>query len=116
MTQLICVQVSLTGGILPIQNSLSLNQAKSKIVYKIAGIRDVEVAETLSMENPVKYRNKAQVPVRRVNGVWKLAFSVRIRDLMPLEDFFIQDPVIDDVVAQHVICFVAMIWNQDEKE
>ncbi len=48
-------------------------------LYKIAGISDVEVAETLGMEDPVKYRNKAQVPVRRVKGVLKQAFSARIR-------------------------------------
>ena len=32
-------------------------------LYKIAGIMDIEVSDTLGMENPVKYRNKAQVPV-----------------------------------------------------
>ena len=37
-------------------------------LYKIAGISDVEVLETLGMDHPLAYRNKAQVPVRRVNG------------------------------------------------
>ena len=69
-------------------------------LYKIAGIADVEVAETLGMENPVKYRNKAQVPVRRVNGVLETGFFRKnSHDLMPLEDFFIQDSVIDQVVV-----------------
>ena len=46
------------------------------------------------MENPVKYRNKAQVPVRRVNGVLETGFFRKnSHDLMPLEDFYIQDPV-----------------------
>ncbi|WP_050306485.1 23S rRNA (uracil(1939)-C(5))-methyltransferase RlmD, partial [Streptococcus pneumoniae] len=48
----------------------------------------------------VKYRNKAQVPVRRVNGVLETGFFRKnSHDLMPLEDFFIQDPVIDQVVV-----------------
>ena len=52
------------------------------------------------MENPVKYRNKAQVPVRRVNGVLETGFFRKNSHyLMPLEDFFIQDPVIDEVVV-----------------
>lgn len=52
------------------------------------------------MEHPVKYRNKAQVPVRRVNGVLETGFFRKnSHDLMPLEDFFIQDPVIDQVVV-----------------
>ncbi|HGK3067397.1 TPA: 23S rRNA (uracil(1939)-C(5))-methyltransferase RlmD, partial [Streptococcus pneumoniae] len=49
---------------------------------------------------PVKYRNKAQVPVRRVNGVLETGFFRKnSHNLMPLEDFFIQDPVIDQVVV-----------------
>lgn len=52
------------------------------------------------MEHPVKYRNKAQVPVRRVNGVLETGFFRKnSHNLMPLEDFFIQDPVIDQVVV-----------------
>ncbi|RJU03514.1 hypothetical protein, partial [Klebsiella pneumoniae] len=46
------------------------------------------------------YRNKAQVPVRRVNGVLETGFFRKnSHDLLPLEDFFIQDPVIDQVVV-----------------
>lgn len=82
----------------PEQLKFKTKQVKDSL-YKIAGIADVEVAETLGMENPVKYRNKAQVPVRRVNGVLETGFFRKnSHDLMPLEDFFIQDPVIDEVV------------------
>ena len=56
--------------------------------------------ETLGMENPIKYRNKAQVPVRRVNGVLETGFFRKnSHDLIPLEDFFIQDSVIDELVV-----------------
>ena len=83
----------------PAQLDFKRKQVKDSL-YKIAGIRDVEVAETLGMEHPVKYRNKAQVPVRRVNGVLETGFFRKnSHDLMPLEDFFIQDPVIDQVVV-----------------
>ena len=83
----------------PEQLKFKTKQVKNSL-YKIAGITDVEVAETLGMENPVKYRNKAQVPVRRVNGVLETGFFRKnSHDLMPLEDFFIQDPVIDQVVV-----------------
>lgn len=83
----------------PEQLKFKRKQVKDSL-YKIARIADVEVAETLGMENPVKYRNKAQVPVRRVNGVLETGFFRKnSHDLMPLEDFFIQDPVIDEVVV-----------------
>lgn len=83
----------------PEQLKFKTKQVKDSL-YKIAGIADVEVAEMLGMEHPVKYRNKAQVPVRRVNGVLETGFFRKnSHDLMPLEDFFIQDPVIDQVVV-----------------
>ena len=81
------------------QLKFKTKQVKDSI-YKISGIDDIEVPETLGMQNPVKYRNKAQVPVRRVNGVLETGFFRKnSHDLMPLEDFFIQDPVIDEVVV-----------------
>ncbi|WP_270737809.1 23S rRNA (uracil(1939)-C(5))-methyltransferase RlmD [Streptococcus anginosus] len=68
-------------------------------LYKIAGIADIEVAPTLGMAQPLRYRNKAQVPVRRVNGQLETGFFRKnSHDLMPIEDFYIQDPVIDQVV------------------
>ena len=69
-------------------------------LYKIAGISDVEVLETLSMDHPLAYRNKAQVPVRRVNGQLETGFFRKnSHDLLPIEDFYIQDPVIDQVIV-----------------
>lgn len=83
----------------PEQLKFKTKQVKDSL-YKIAGISDIEVAETLGMENPVKYRNKAQVPVRRVNGILETGFFRKnSHNLMPLEDFFIQDPVIDELVV-----------------
>ena len=82
----------------PEQLKFKTKQVKDSL-YKIAGIADVEVAETLGMENPIKYRNKAQVPVRRVNGVLETGFFRKnSHDLLPIEDFFIQDSVIDELV------------------
>ena len=64
-------------------------------LYKTAGISDVEVAETLGMETPYAYRNKAQVPVRRVKGQLETGFYRKnSHDLIPIEDFLIQDKAI----------------------
>lgn len=68
-------------------------------LYKTAGISNVEVAETLGMEEPYAYRNKAQVPVRRVNGQLETGFFRKnSHDLMPIEDFYIQDKEIDKLI------------------
>ncbi|MGT2623714.1 23S rRNA (uracil(1939)-C(5))-methyltransferase RlmD [Streptococcus thoraltensis] len=69
-------------------------------LYKTAGISDAEVAETIGMKNPLAYRNKAAVPVRRVNGQLETGFFRKhSHDLMPIEDFYIQDKVIDELIV-----------------
>ena len=83
----------------PEQLKFKAKQAKDSL-YKMAGITDMEVPLTLGMDHPVQYRNKAQVPVRRVNGQVETGFFRKnSHDLMPIEDFYIQDPVIDQVIV-----------------
>ncbi len=68
-------------------------------LYKIAGLTDVNLAPTLGMETPYAYRNKAQVPVRRVKGQLETGFYRKnSHDLIPVEDFLIQDKAIDEVL------------------
>lgn len=82
----------------PEQLKFKAKQVKDSL-YKMAGISDIEVPMTLGMDQPIQYRNKAQVPVRRVNGQVETGFFRKnSHDLMPIEDFYIQDPVIDQVV------------------
>lgn len=65
-------------------------------LYKTAGISDIEVADTLGMEYPFAYRNKATVPVRRVNGQLHTGFFRKhSHDLLPIEDYYIQEKEID---------------------
>ena len=83
----------------PEQLKFKAKQVKDRL-YKMAGITDMEVPLTLGMDHPVQYRNKAQVPVRRVNGQVETGFFRKnSHDLMPIEDFYIQDPVIDQVIV-----------------
>ncbi|MEX5397953.1 23S rRNA (uracil(1939)-C(5))-methyltransferase RlmD [Streptococcus sp. ZJ93] len=80
------------------QLNFKTKQVKDSL-YKIAGIKDIEVPLTLGMEKPFAYRNKAQVPVRRVNGQVETGFFRKnSHDLMPIEDFYIQHPEIDQVI------------------
>ena len=82
----------------PAQLDFKRKQVKDSL-YKIAGLSDVEVPPTLGMEQPLGYRNKAQVPVRRVNGQLETGFFRKnSHDLLPIEDFYIQNPVIDQVI------------------
>lgn len=68
-------------------------------LYKTAGINSVEVLPTIGMEDPYAYRNKAQVPVRRVNGQLETGFFRKnSHDLLPISDFYIQDKEIDKLI------------------
>ena len=52
------------------------------------------------METPYAYRNKAQVPVRRVKGQIETGFYRKnSHDLIPIEDFLIQDKEIDKLIV-----------------
>lgn len=67
---------------------------------KIAGLTDFPVADTLGMNDPIRYRNKAAVPVRRVNGLLDTGFFRKnSHDVIPIEDFYIQHPEIDQLIA-----------------
>lgn len=82
----------------PSQLAFKRKQVKDSL-YKIAGLSNIEVSPTLGMEQPLSYRNKAQIPVRRVNGQLETGFFRKnSHDLLPIEDFYIQDPVIDQVI------------------
>lgn len=91
-------------GIAPLQHLAYAEQLKFKRklvvdLLKKAHLEDLEVAPTLGMSEPLHYRNKAQVPVRMVDG--KLAtgfFRKGSHKFVALKDFLIQDQRIDEVL------------------
>ncbi len=65
-----------------------------------ANLDDIKVAPTLPSPENKGYRNKAQVPVRNVNGQLKIGFFRKhSHDLVPLTNFFTTDPEIDRVLV-----------------
>ncbi|WP_161878722.1 23S rRNA (uracil(1939)-C(5))-methyltransferase RlmD [Alkalibacterium sp. MB6] len=72
-----------------------------KVLTKIAKLPDVKVNDVIGMDNPYGYRNKAQVPVRKIDGRLTTGFFRKnSHDLIPLEDFVIQDPKIDEAIVK----------------
>ncbi|MBF0786904.1 MULTISPECIES: 23S rRNA (uracil(1939)-C(5))-methyltransferase RlmD [unclassified Streptococcus] len=81
------------------QLAFKTKQVKDSL-RKIAGIKDIEVPLTCGMEQPFAYRNKSQVPVRRVNGQLETGFFRKhSHDLIPIEHFYIQHSEIDQVIV-----------------
>src|SRR5690625_718703 len=53
------------------------------------------------MDHPYGYRNKAQIPVREIEGKLTTGFyKKRSHDLIPIEDFVIQHPKIDQAIVR----------------
>ncbi|MDF7672283.1 23S rRNA (uracil(1939)-C(5))-methyltransferase RlmD [Lactobacillus sp. ESL0701] len=81
-----------------------------------AHLDNVEVGQTLPSPEETGYRNKAQVPVRTVNGQLEIGFFRRhSHDLVPLTNFFTTDPEIDRVlVAVRAILRASKVPAYDE--
>ncbi|SEM91557.1 23S rRNA m(5)U-1939 methyltransferase [Ligilactobacillus sp. WC1T17] len=86
-------------GHLKYEAQLKFKQKLIQDLLKKAHLDDIEVQATLGQNPPYGYRNKAQVPVRKVNGKLEIGFfKQNSHDFMPLEHFMIQDPRIDEVL------------------
>ena len=79
---------------------LKLKQHQIKELLEKAHLDDIDVLPTMGMETPYHYRNKAQVPVKMVHGQLQTGFYKRgSHTLVPIEDFYIQDPQIDKAIV-----------------
>lgn len=92
-------------GITPLQHMSYSSQLAFKkqqvenVMQRIARMPEVPVLDTIGMEEPWGYRNKAQVPVRKVGDLLTTGFYRKnSHDLIPIEDFLIQDPKIDQAI------------------
>lgn len=94
----------LQTGIAPLGNLKYAAQLKFKRhqiqeLLEKAHLDDIEVAPTMGMDHPYEYRNKAQVPVKLIKGRLETGFYKRgSHDLVPIENFLIQDPAIDQTI------------------
>ena len=94
----------LRTGIAPLQHMRYEDQLLFKqkqienLLHKVAKL-EIPVLPTVGMSQPFGYRNKAQVPVRKLNGELITGFYRKnSHDLVPIEDFYIQDPAIDAAI------------------
>lgn len=75
-------------------------QAVQQAFRRIGGFDTVPVRDTLGMQHPWEYRNKAQIPVRYINGELATGFFRKnSHDLVPVENFHIQHVEIDQAIV-----------------
>ena len=87
-------------GHLKYEAQLKFKQNQIQQLLKKAHLDDqIKVLSTLGMKNPVHYRNKAQVPVRKINGKLEVGFYRKgSHHFVPMKDFMIQDQRIDEIL------------------
>ncbi|MCL2676916.1 MAG: 23S rRNA (uracil(1939)-C(5))-methyltransferase RlmD [Streptococcaceae bacterium] len=85
-----------------LQYTEQLKFKKNQVIHllrKIAKREAVGVYDTIGMGSPLSYRNKAQVPVREINGRLETGFFRKnSHDLIPIENFYIQNSEIDRLI------------------
>ncbi|MBF0780318.1 MULTISPECIES: 23S rRNA (uracil(1939)-C(5))-methyltransferase RlmD [unclassified Granulicatella] len=101
----ICDKVGTWVGTMPLQHlaysaqlEFKQNQVKH-VMQHIAKMPHVPVKNTLAALKTTQYRNKAQIPVREIDGQLTTGFFRKnTHQLIPIENFVIQDPIIDEVI------------------
>lgn len=93
-------------GTMPLQHMnydaqlLFKQQQVQNVMHKIAHMPQVPVYPTLGAAQQVGYRNKAQIPVGQQEGELITGFYRKnSHTLIPMEDFIIQDPEIDQAIV-----------------
>ena len=95
----VCLVSSKCGGcqVQHLDYTSQLEWKKKKVkdcITRIGGIKDVIVNNTIGMDEPYFYRNKAQYPIRKIDGVVKTGFfAPRSHRQIPIENCYIQDKV-----------------------
>lgn len=83
------------------QQLLFKQKQVENVMSKIAKMPEVDILPTIPMENPVGYRNKSQIPVRRMDGRLATGFYKKnSHELVEIEDYYIQDPAIDEAIKR----------------
>ncbi len=67
----------------------------------------IEVKETIGMENPLYYRNKAQYPIglNKENEPIMGVFAQRTHEIIPINKCFIQSPISEEI-AKYIVEFI----------
>ncbi|WP_069998089.1 23S rRNA (uracil(1939)-C(5))-methyltransferase RlmD [Cellulosilyticum sp. I15G10I2] len=117
-----CSSASLCGGcqLQHIAYSEQLKWKTKKVkeaLRRIGGLQDIQVEDTLGMEMPFNYRNKAQYPIRKENGELKIGFfAKRSHRIVASEGCDIQDPRnerIIEIVKNFLLKYNISIYNEE---
>lgn len=80
------------------QLNVKTNEVK-QVISRIGKLDDVVIHNALGMEEPFRYRNKAQFPIQKINGVPIIGFyKKKSHDIIPTDQCIIQHDVNDKII------------------
>ena len=80
------------------QLNVKTNEVK-QVISRIGKLEDVVIHPALGMEEPFRYRNKAQFPIQRVDGTPVIGFyKKKSHDIIPTDQCIIQHDVNDKII------------------
>ena len=80
------------------QLNLKTNEVR-QVISRIGKLDDVVIHDARGMEEPFRYRNKAQFPIQKVNGVPVIGFyKKKSHDIIPTDQCIIQHDVNDKII------------------
>ena len=80
------------------QLELKTNEVK-QVISRIGKLENVNILDTIGMENPFRYRNKAQFPVQMKNGKPVIGFyKKKSHEVIPTSKCMIQHELNDKII------------------
>lgn len=93
-------------GTMPLQHmqyhqQLEFKKKQVEDIMRKIGKLDVAVNDVIAADAVIGYRNKAQIPVRNNhNGLVTGFFRKNTHDVVAIDDFIIQEPIIDETIIK----------------
>ena len=97
------------------QLELKTNEVK-QVISRIGKLENVEIHETIGMQSPCRYRNKAQFPIQNINGSTAIGFyKKKSHDVIPTDMFVIQHDINDKIIKiikTYIQAYNVSIYNE----
>ena len=97
------------------QLELKTNEVK-QVISRIGKLENVEIHETIGMQSPCRYRNKAQFPIQNINGSTAIGFyKKKSHDVIPTDMCVIQHDInhkIIKIIKTYIQAYNVSIYNE----
>ena len=97
------------------QLELKTNEVK-QVISRIGKLENVQIHETIGMQSPCRYRNKAQFPIQNINGSTAIGFyKKKSHDVIPTDMCVIQHDINDKIIKiikTYIQAYNVSIYNE----